>query len=129
MAQNDGTAMPDDAQYLWFTVDTFEESVGAAAIGVLFLPLAVLAQRPLARAQAHLARWLLAPSLAARVERLTETRAGAVDAATSELQRAAHAMAEALYHAPASAAAGSEKDRPTDVKEGEVVDAEYAETR
>ena len=80
-------AMPGDAQYLWFTVDTFEEAVGAAAIGVVFLPLAVFAQRPLALAQAHLARWLLAPSLAARVERLTETRAGAVDAATSELQR------------------------------------------
>ena len=80
-------AMPGDAKYLWFTVDTFEEAVGAAAIGVVFLPLAVFAQRPLALAQAHLARWLLAPSLAARVERLTETRAGAVDAATSELQR------------------------------------------
>jgi signal transduction histidine kinase len=34
-----------------------------------------------------MARWLLAPSLAARVERLTETRAGAVDVATAELQR------------------------------------------
>ena len=53
----------------------------------------------------------------------------AINAATSELQRAAHAMAEALYRDPASAAAGSEKDRSTDVKEGEVVDAEYAETR
>ena len=37
--------------------------------------------------QAHLARWLLAPSLAARVERLTETRAGAVDVAAAELHR------------------------------------------
>jgi signal transduction histidine kinase len=74
-------------QYLWFTIDTFQESVGAAAIGVALLPVAVLAQRPLALAQAHLARWLLGPSLAARVERLTETRAGAVDAAATELQR------------------------------------------
>ena len=43
--------------------------------------------RGLALLQAHIARWLLAPSLAERVERLTETRAGAVDAATAELQR------------------------------------------
>jgi len=80
-------AMPADAQYLWFTIDTWEEAIGAAAIGVAVLPVAVLVQRPLALAQAHLARWLLGPSLAARVERLTETRAGAVDAATTELQR------------------------------------------
>jgi signal transduction histidine kinase len=79
--------MPDDAQYLSFTIDTFQESVGAAAIGVALLPVAVFAQRPLALAQAHLARWLLGPSLAARVEQLTETRAGAVDAAATELQR------------------------------------------
>ena len=80
-------AMPDDAQYLWFGLDTFQESIGAAAIGVALLPLAVFAQRPLALAQAHLARWLLGPSLAAPVERLTETRAGALDAATTELHR------------------------------------------
>jgi signal transduction histidine kinase len=80
-------SLPADAQYFWLTIDTWEESLGAAAIGVALLPVAVLAQRPLALAQAHLARWLLGPSLAARVERLTETRAGAVDAATTELQR------------------------------------------
>jgi signal transduction histidine kinase len=80
-------ALPDDAQYLWFTIDTWEESVGAAAIGVAMLPVTLLIQRPLAVSQAHIARWLLGPSLAARVERLTETRAGAVDAAQSELQR------------------------------------------
>jgi signal transduction histidine kinase len=80
-------SLPVDAQYFWLTIDTWEESLGAAAIGVALLPVAVLAQRPLALAQAHLARWLLGPSLAARVERLTETRAGAVDAATTDLQR------------------------------------------
>jgi signal transduction histidine kinase len=80
-------SLPADAQYFWLTLDTWEETLGAAAIGVALLPVAVLAQRPLALAQAHLARWLLGPSLAARVERLTETRAGAVDAATTELQR------------------------------------------
>lgn len=45
----------------------------------------------LARGYAWLARWLLAPSartrLAARVEELTETRAGAVDAHGAELRR------------------------------------------
>jgi signal transduction histidine kinase len=80
-------AMPADAQYLWFTVDTWEESVGAAALGVALLPLVLVVQRPLALSQAYVARWLLGPSLAARVERLTETRAGAVDAAQAELQR------------------------------------------
>jgi signal transduction histidine kinase len=80
-------ALPDDAQYMWFVIDTWEESVGAAAIGVALLPVALLIQRPLALSQAHLARWLLGPSLAARVEHLTETRAGVVDAAAAELQR------------------------------------------
>ena len=42
---------------------------------------------PLAVSQALMARWLLGPSLAARVERLTVTRAGVVDAAAAELQR------------------------------------------
>ncbi len=80
-------AMPDTATYLWFTIDGWEEAVGAAAIGVALLPVVLLVQRPLAVSQAYIARWLLGPSLAARVERLTETRAGAVDAAQSELQR------------------------------------------
>jgi signal transduction histidine kinase len=79
--------MPDDAQYLWFTIDTWEESVGAAALGVALLPVALLVQRPLALSQAYIARGLLGPPLAARVERLTETRAGAVDVAQAELQR------------------------------------------
>jgi signal transduction histidine kinase len=80
-------AMPDDAQYLWFTIDTWEESVGAAALGVALLPVALIVQRPLALSQAYVARALLGPSLAARVERLTETRAGAVNVAQAELQR------------------------------------------
>jgi signal transduction histidine kinase len=80
-------ALPSDAQYLWFTIDSWEESLGVAAFGVVLLAVALLAQRPLAISQAQIARWLLAPSLAARVEQLTETRAGAVDAAAAELQR------------------------------------------
>ena len=80
-------ALPSDAEYMWFTIDSWEKSVGIAAFGVVLLALALLLQRPLAISQAQIARWLLAPSLAARVEQLTETRAGAVDAATAELQR------------------------------------------
>jgi signal transduction histidine kinase len=80
-------AMPSDAQYVGMTLDTWEQTLGAAAIGVAVLPVTLFAQRGLAASQAALARWLLAPSLAARVERLTETRAGAVDVATAELQR------------------------------------------
>ena len=80
-------AMPADSQFMGFTVDSWEMALGVAAIGVALLPVALLAQRPLALSQAHLARWLLGPSLAVRVERLTETRAGAVDAAQAALQR------------------------------------------
>jgi signal transduction histidine kinase len=80
-------ALPDDARYLWFTLDTWQQSAGAVAIGAALVPVALLVQRPLAVSQALMARWLLAPSLAARVERLTVTRAGVVDAAQAELQR------------------------------------------
>ena len=80
-------AMPDDAQYLGLTIDTWEENVLAVAIGVALVPITIYVQRGLALSQAHVARWLLAPSLASRVERLTETRAGAVDVATAELNR------------------------------------------
>ena len=80
-------ALPSDAEYMWFTIDSWEKSVGIAAFGVVLLVLALLLQRPLAISQAQIARRLLAPSLTARVAQLTETRAGAVDAATAELQR------------------------------------------
>jgi signal transduction histidine kinase len=80
-------AMPSDSQYLGLNVDTWQENVLAVAIGVALVPISVYVQRALALSQALLARWLLAPSLAARVERLTETRAGAVDVAAAELQR------------------------------------------
>ena len=80
-------AVPGGTDWLSFTVDTWEEAVGAAALGVALLPVALFLQRPLALSQAHIAKALLGPSLAARVERLTETRAGALDAAATELQR------------------------------------------
>jgi signal transduction histidine kinase len=80
-------AVPGGTEWLGFTIDTWEKAVGAAALGVAVLPVALFLQRPLALSQAHIAKALLGPSLAARVERLTVTRAGAVDAAASELQR------------------------------------------
>jgi signal transduction histidine kinase len=80
-------AVPGGTEWLGFTIDTWEKAVGAAALGVALLPVLLFLQRPLALSQAHIAKALLGPSLAARVERLTETRAGAVDAATAELQR------------------------------------------
>ncbi len=55
----------------------------------------------------------------------------AIRKATDELQRASHAMAEHLYKA-ASGAPGSQAapgGQGTNVKDAEVVDAEYAETR
>src|SRR5918999_1145146 len=48
-----------EAEYLSFTINSWEEALGAAAIGVALLPVAVLIQRPLALAQAGLARTLL----------------------------------------------------------------------
>jgi signal transduction histidine kinase len=80
-------AVPGGTEWLGFTIDTWEKAVGAAAVGVAILPVVLFLQRPLALSQAHIAKALLGPSLAARVERLTETRAGAVDAAATELQR------------------------------------------
>jgi molecular chaperone DnaK len=55
----------------------------------------------------------------------------AMKSAASELQQASHAMAEALYKAGQSGAAGNDSHRndSSDVKDAEVVDGEYAETR
>jgi signal transduction histidine kinase len=80
-------SMPSEATYLWFQVDSWLENAIAVAIGLALIPISLYVQRGLALSQAHLARWLLGPSLAERVERLTETRAGAVDVAAAELQR------------------------------------------
>jgi signal transduction histidine kinase len=80
-------ALPDDATHLWFHVDTWQENAVAVVIGLVLIPVSIYVQRGLALSQAHIARWMLAPSLAERVERLTETRSGAVDVAAAELQR------------------------------------------
>jgi molecular chaperone DnaK len=55
----------------------------------------------------------------------------AIRRATEELQRASHSMAETLYRSAGSAAAaGSARSTASpEVKDGEVVDAEYAETK
>ena len=52
----------------------------------------------------------------------------AIRKALDELQRASHAMAEELYKG-SKGSSGSSGSSGSDVKEGEVVDAEYAETR
>jgi molecular chaperone DnaK len=58
---------------------------------------------------------------------------GAITRAVEELQRGSHAMAEQLYRhtggSSGSGSSGSPGSHGPDVKEGEVVDAEYAETR
>ena len=54
----------------------------------------------------------------------------AIKAATDDLQRATHALAESLYKAQSGQPGAGQAGAPNaDVKEGEVVDAEYAETR
>jgi signal transduction histidine kinase len=80
-------ALPDDATYLWFSLDATAELIVAPVIGLVLLPVAVLLQRGLAVSQAALARALLAPSQAARIEQLQRTRAGAVDSAAADLER------------------------------------------
>ncbi len=80
-------AMPEDANYLWFALDNTTESLVTPVVGLAAIPLALLLQRALAVSQASVARWLLAPSLAARVEQLQKTRAGAVDTAAADLER------------------------------------------
>jgi molecular chaperone DnaK len=53
----------------------------------------------------------------------------ALDRAADELQAASHQMAEALYQAQAATpSGGSTPSAGGDVKDAEVVDAEYAET-
>ena len=54
----------------------------------------------------------------------------AITEATNALQKASHAMAEALYKAQQPQPGAPAQDNPADaVKDGEVVDAEFAETK
>ncbi len=75
-------------------------------------------------------------ALIAEVRRVAQTDdAAAIKKAVDELQHASHAIAQALYagangtKGPSSSASGSgSSDSGSGVKDGEVVDAEYAET-
>jgi signal transduction histidine kinase len=74
-----------------FHVTSLPLALLTSAIGLVLVPVAAWLVHVKALADAHLARLCLQPTdraaLAARVERLTETRAGAVDAAHVELTR------------------------------------------
>jgi signal transduction histidine kinase len=85
-------AVPDDARPHTglFTVDSWPLAAAAALIGVVLVPLAAALVRGSAALTARLAQVVLGPGrgeLERRVERLSATRAGAVDAAAAELER------------------------------------------
>jgi signal transduction histidine kinase len=83
-------ALPDGWDSGAWTIDTWNEAWIIMAAGIVLLPIAALMVRGTAAASAGLACGLLAPTrkeLERRVERLRETRAGAVDAARLELER------------------------------------------
>jgi signal transduction histidine kinase len=71
--------------------NTFTALVCGIVTAVVYLVVWLLAGPYLARAQAHLTRWLLAPTdraqLANRVQQLTESRADTVDTQAAELRR------------------------------------------
>jgi molecular chaperone DnaK len=54
---------------------------------------------------------------------------GAIRTATDELQRASHALAEHLYKQAQTPGSGPKTDAGSNVKDAEVVDGEYAETK
>jgi signal transduction histidine kinase len=86
-------ALPDDGHvhYGLFTVVSRDEAWLAVPVGIVLVPVMVVVVRALAASQLWFARLMLAPgreaALEERVEELTATRAGAVDAAASELHR------------------------------------------
>ena len=80
-------SMPDDAMYLWFTIDTTAAAFVGPLMFLLFLVPALLLTRGMAAGHSRVAVALLGPGSRQRVEELTESRAGAVDVAHAELQR------------------------------------------
>lgn len=83
-------ALPDGWETGIWHIDTWNDAAILAGIGVVLIPVAGLLVRGTSAASASLACGLLAPTrreLERRVERLQETRAGAVDAARLELER------------------------------------------
>jgi signal transduction histidine kinase len=84
------TLAPDAAHIGGARLDTWWWAVLVFGAGLLTLPIMVALLRGTAEGTAHLARLVLgsdAEELEERVEVLTETRAGAVDAAAAELER------------------------------------------
>ena len=83
--------LPDPVDLWLFDVESLGTAFLATDIGVVAAVLTYVITRWLAEGQLRLSRLLLAPgreaALAARVDELTATRAGAVDAAAAELQR------------------------------------------
>jgi hypothetical protein len=79
--------MPNDAIYFGMTLHTPGQTAIGVAVGLVLLPLAFAVTRGAALGHARVARALLGPGQRRRVEQLTESRAGAVDAAHAELQR------------------------------------------
>jgi signal transduction histidine kinase len=84
-------ALPRGADYGIANADTLPRAFLAAGLAVLAVPVAYLLVHWMTEGQLRLSRALLsAPreaALTARVQELTSTRAGAVDAAAAELQR------------------------------------------
>jgi signal transduction histidine kinase len=84
-------ALPEPVQLGVFDVDGTASAFAATGLGLLAAPLVAVLVRPLTDGQLQLARALLGRSreaaLTARVDELTATRAGAVDAAAAELRR------------------------------------------
>jgi signal transduction histidine kinase len=81
---------PAAADFDTFTLDTWWWALLVFTVGIATLPITVALLRGTAAGTGALAKLLLgsdAEELEARVEVLTETRAGAVDAATAELER------------------------------------------
>ncbi|HVC21023.1 MAG TPA: molecular chaperone DnaK [Vicinamibacterales bacterium] len=68
-------------------------------------------------------------ALAAVTEAAGGEDAAAIQQAVEALQQASHAMAESLYRQAPGPQPGSPAAQGPDVTEGEVIDAEYAETR
>jgi signal transduction histidine kinase len=80
-------SVPGGVELGAFTVTSWGLAFCCVPLGAAMIPASIAVQRGLAQSEVAMARALLGPSLAQRVERLTETRAGAVDAAAAELHR------------------------------------------
>ena len=80
-------ALPNDATYLWFTLDSTTEMLVAPVIGAVLVPVALAAPARAGRLAGRARALAAGPSLAARVEQLKRTRAAAFDTAAADLER------------------------------------------